>query len=400
MNRRSFLRNASLAGAAQLAGSHFLSAGRAFGQEPSGYKALVCIFLFGGNDSNNVLIPFDRAGYANYAAIRGPLALPQSELLQIGPDYALHPQLPNIQSLYHEGVAGMLANVGTLSQPLTRPQYLAGAGAAPAGLFDSMAQQVEWQTSLENDLEKIGWGGRIADLLNSVFNPQGVIPLCTSVSGDAIFCRGSSTSPLVLDPSDLPSGSLVNKYRPKTPLQTPFPSNNGLAAQLKLIAEIIQVREALGMERQIFFAALHGFTGGAGQLATQAELLALLDPAMAAFYQATMELGIENQVTSFTMSEFNRNFQPNSNGGTYHAWGGHHVIVGGAVRGGQIYGKFPKQVLGGPDDCGSRGQWIPTTALAQYGSTLASWFGVPALDRPVIFPNIGNFSSSNLGFMS
>ena len=182
-------------------------------------------------------------------------------------------------------------------------------------------------------------------------------------------------------------------------LQTVFPANNGLASQLAQIAQIIQVRAALGVNRQIFFAGIGNFDTHSDQLTLQNGLLAQISPALAAFYQATQELGVASNVTTFTMSDFSRTFQPNSNTGSDHAWGSHHIVIGGAVKGGQMYGTFPTLALGGPDDSGSNGRWVPTTGSVQYAATLAQWFGVTPAQLPAIFPNIGSFTTTNLGFV-
>jgi uncharacterized protein (DUF1501 family) len=183
-----------------------------------------------------------------------------------------------------------------------------------------------------------------------------------------------------------------------TPLQTVFPTTS-LGPQLQQIAQIIQVRAALGVQRQIFFAGIGNFDTHAGQLFSQAALLGGISPALAAFYQATQEMAIQDSVTSFTMSDFSRTFQPNSNTGSDHAWGSHHIVIGGAVKGGSMYGTYPTLALGGPDDSGSNGRWVPSTASSQYAATLAQWFGVPAAQLPMVLPNIGNFSVKNLGFV-
>jgi uncharacterized protein (DUF1501 family) len=184
-----------------------------------------------------------------------------------------------------------------------------------------------------------------------------------------------------------------------SPLQTVFPANNGLAAQLKQIAQIIQVRAALGVQRQIFFAGIGNFDTHADQLTLQSSLLAQISPALAAFYSATVELSVASSVTTFTMSDFSRTFQPNSNNGSDHAWGSHHIVMGGAVKGGQIYGAYPTLALGGPDDSGSNGRWVPSTASSQYAATLAQWFGVSVANLPAVLPSIGNFATNNLGFV-
>jgi len=192
---------------------------------------------------------------------------------------------------------------------------------------------------------------------------------------------------------------LSNALKNIPAIQTVFPASNGLAAQLKQVAQVIAARSALGVNRQIFFCSQGGFDTHSNQLPTQVGLYSQVSPAIAAFYQATQELGVANNVTTFTLSEFARTFQPGSNGGTDHAWGGHQIIVGGAVQGNKLYGTWPTLTPGGPDDTGSNGRWIPTTSVDQYAATLASWFGVAASDLPSIFPNLANFQTSNLGFL-
>ncbi|AXC10929.1 hypothetical protein ACPOL_1583 [Acidisarcina polymorpha] len=448
-NRRSFIRYASLAAAGHVAGLRPFGAMNGLAESAADYKALVCIFFYGGNDSNNLLVPFDSSnsdvtGYANYARIRGPLALPKSSLLQLGPDpsYALHPSLPQIRSLFNSGNVALIANVGTLIQPLSRAQYMEGQGQTPTNLFSHPDQQQEWQNATQTATSPTGWAGRIADKLTSTYNPGSQIPLVTSAFGDSIFCNGATTSPVAVQPGNVQGGacsegaacagrlataqhllsfssglSLVQadnqitgdayKYmnilgdavRSVAPLQTDFPANNGLAAQLRQIAQIIQVRQALGVRRQIFFAGLGNFDTHANQLGIQSGLLSLVGPAMSAFYEATKELGVADSVTSFTMSDFSRALQPNSNDGSDHAWGGHHMIMGGAVKGGRIYGTYPTLALNGPSDIDGNGRWLPTTASTQYAATLASWFGVPAADMPVIFPSINSFATKHLGFV-
>jgi uncharacterized protein (DUF1501 family) len=443
VNRRSFINCASLAAAGNLLGLRPFGALNALAQSSGGYKALVCVFLYGGNDGNNTLIPFDTTGYNTYSSLRGPLALAQNSLLPLSgaPNFALHPNLPEIQTLFNNKNAAFVANVGTLVAPLTRAKYLAGQ-SAPVNLFSHPDQQLEWQNAAPSAATQTGWAGRISDALGASFNPGASIPMITSVAGDTLFCNGTSTSPVSISPGNLGNSScsegsacttrqnaaqalltlnsgislvqaddsivtnayayaktLANAVQSVSPLQTVFPANNGLAAQLKQIAQIIQVRAALGVQRQIFFAGIGNFDTHAGQLALQASLLAQISPALLAFYNATVELGVASEVTAFTMSDFSRTFQPNSNQGSDHAWGSHHMVIGGAVKGGQVYGAYPTLALGGPDDSGSNGRWVPSTASAQYAATLAQWFGVGSANLPTIFPTIGNFSSNNLGFV-
>jgi len=441
-NRRSFIKYASLAAAGNIAGLRPFGTLNALAQSGTDYKALVCVFMFGGNDANNMIIPFDTPGYNSYSTIRGPLALAQNTLLPLTPlpNFALNPNLPEIQSLFNGGSAALIANVGTLIAPTTRAQYLAGS-TVPSNLFSHPDQQLEWQNAAASGATPTGWAGRMSDLLGKSYNGSATIPMITSVAGDTMFCNGASSTPVSVSPGNLGGAScsegsectarqtaaqalltfnsgvsLVtaddqitsNAYnyakilsaatQSVTPLKTVFPASP-LGAQLQQIAQIIQVRAALGVQRQIFFAGVGNFDTHAGQIALQSPLLAEVSAAMGAFYQATQEMAVQDAVTSFTMSDFARTFQPNSNTGSDHAWGSHHIVMGGAVKGGKMYGTFPTLALAGPDDSGTNGRWVPSTASSQYASTLALWFGVPVGQLPQVLPNIGNFGVNNLGFV-
>jgi uncharacterized protein (DUF1501 family) len=447
VNRRSFIKYASLAAAGNAAALRPFGALNAFAQTTTDYKALVCVFLYGGNDANNTLIPFDTAGYNNYSTIRGPLAIAQNQLLplsgSLAPDtFALNPNLPDIQTLFNNNNAAIVANVGTLTEPTTKAQYQAAGTVLPTNLFSHPDQQLEWQNASQSGATQTGWAGRIADQLNSAYNGSAQVPMITSVAGDTLFCNGSASTPVSVSPGNLSGAqcsegttecgaqlataqallsfssglTLVqadnnitsNAYnyakiltaatQSVTALKTVFPTG-GLGAQLQQIAQIIQVRAALGVSRQIFFCGIGNFDTHSNQLALQNALLAGISPALSAFYNATVEMGVQNSVTSFTMSDFSRTFQPNSNTGSDHAWGSHHIVMGGAVKGGQMYGKFPTLALNGPDDSGLNGRWVPSTGSVQYAATLASWFGVSAAQMPAIFPNIGSFATTNLGFV-
>jgi uncharacterized protein (DUF1501 family) len=411
------------------------------------YKALVCIFYFGGNDANNFIMPIDTAGYANYQTVRANLAIPQGSILplQMGAtaNFGLHPNLPELQQLFNNQKSlAVLANVGTLVQPTTRAQYQQYQNL-PQNLFSHSDQQDQWQSTQLSGLPNAGWAGKVADKINPTYNSGAVFPPILSVAGSPIFCTGDVTRPFSMSPGSTPGVqgfdtsaagqarlqalqqlltfdtglSLVQAASSVTsqsiqqgvllsqalknipPIQTVFPAKNGLAAQLKQVAQVIAARGALGVNRQIFFCSQGGFDTHSDQLPTQAGLFSQVSPAIAAFYQATQELGVANNVTTFTLSEFARTFQPGSNGGTDHAWGSHQIIVGGAVQGNKMYGTWPTLTPGGPDDTGSNGRWIPTTSVDQYAATLASWFGVSSTDLPSIFPNLTNFQTSNLGFL-
>jgi uncharacterized protein (DUF1501 family) len=417
------------------------------------YRALVCIFLFGGNDGNNLIVPNDNAGYQNYAKIRANLALPQTSLLPVTSkttnasgqnSYGLHPNLTGLQGLFTSGQLAILANVGTLAQPLTRAQYLAGSTVGtvlPANLFSHSDQQQQWQTAQFTGFSATGWAGRTADALQSM-NAGAQFPPITSVAGGAILCTGIQTQPYAPSPGTSPglsgyngtaaanarlvafqqllalnsgvtlvqdtdsvmnfslqqSATLASALKTLPALQTVFPTTS-IGSQFKQIAQIIQARSTLGLQRQIFFCSLGGFDTHSNQLPTQQTLFSQLDPALTAFYNSTVELGVQQQVTSFTLSDFSRTYQPGSNGGTDHAWGSNHMILGGAVQGGDVFGKLPTFALGGPDDAGNNGRWIPSTSVDQYGATLASWFGVTPTDLASIFPNLANFTAPTFSFL-
>ncbi len=446
-SRRDFLRRTCCMTAAGFAAASFNRFGlvNALAQTPQDYKALVCIFLFGGNDSNNMLIPLDTPGFSAYQQSRAGLALPQGGLMPITPPslgspFGFHQRFVELQSLFNSGQLGVLANVGTLVRPTTRSQFLQGQATLPQNLFSHADQQAQMQTAMPDSSASTGWAGRTADKIQSIFG--GNFPIVISLAGTNIFCEGlvaraieSSGNPtsllngfsgsatsqarlaalqslltfdtgvsLIQAASTTTSNALQDSQALATALAsaptlaTPFP-NSGLAQQLKQVAQIISVRSALGLQRQIFFVSLGGFDTHSDQIATQDPLFQSLSQGMNAFYQATVELGVAQQVTSFTLSDFSRTYQPDSTSGTDHAWGGHHLILGGAVKGGDFYGTFPTLALGGPDDATNEGRWIPTTSLDQYAATLANWFGVAAADLPTIFPNLVNFTTPTLKFL-
>jgi len=409
------------------------------------YKALVCIFLFGGNDGNNLIVPM--SSYSSYAGIRGPLALAQNTLLQAaavtgGATYGFHPNLPGLQQLFTSKKLAIVANVGTLVKFLSRDQYQQGSVPVPFNLFSHADQQTEWQTGIPASGARSGWGGRVADAI-SFMNLPATFPTGLSVAGNSSFLNGVTTVPTALIPGSNPglagsTGSTAANARDASfqqlltfnsgltlvqsanavtteglnvanvlksvlsgnnTLTTVFP-NSTLGQELQQVASIIKVRAALNMNRQVFFVSLGGFDTHTNQIADQGALFTDLSASLLAFYNATVELGVDQQVTTFTESDFGRTFQPSSGGGSDHAWGSHHLVMGSAVKGGDVYGSFPEFALGSPNDADNRGVWIPTTALDQFGATLAAWFGLGMTDLNTVFPDLANYTpTTNLGFV-
>ncbi|MFI5181694.1 MAG: DUF1501 domain-containing protein [Thermoanaerobaculia bacterium] len=407
------------------------------------YRALVCVFLYGGNDGNNTVIPYD--DYASYQSVRGTaLNIPKASILKVDAPsqkaaFGLHPALTEFQTLYDAGKLAVVANVGTLSTPVTRAQFLAGS-PRPDSLFSHADQQAQWQSSIvmtQDPLAQTGWGGRTADALASLNSVR--FPMVVSVAGIPIFTTGVTSRPLVPGATlqGFPNGNptaavrftalrklltlegsetLVGAASDVTSsaiddtailaaalakggtLKTIFPGTS-IGRQFQQIAGVLSVRADLKINRQIFFASLGGFDTHTDEINTQQSLFTQLSAAVKAFYDATVELGAADSVTTFTLSDFGRTFLPASGGGTDHAWGSHHFVLGGSVKGGDFYGTFPTLALKGPDDSSNEGRWIPTTSVDQYGATLAQWFGLESQALPSVFPNIGRFAQTHLGFL-
>lgn len=440
--RRSFIRQAACAalGTAGLVNSIWdlrkLSAATV---STGGYKALVCVFLYGGNDGNNLLVPNDATSYAAYAAGRASLAIPQSSLLALtvqnsGGSFGFHPSLPELQALFNQGKLAIVANVGTLVAPVTRQQVLSGGAAVPLNLFSHPDQATQWQTSVSDQGSPTGWGGRTAELLASL-NSNSKISLTISLAGKNMFEVGNTVTPFSISQNGiiplvnsnikdglqqllaLPHYNLFEQAYADTLtraigdndllppaiasgpiLHTSFPATD-LGQQLKMVAKLIGARTYLGMQRQVFFCAIQGYDTHSAQLRAQATLLTELSQALSAFYSATVEMGVDTQVTTFTASDFGRTFTSDGTGSD-HAWGNHQLVLGGGVIGGMLYGTFPTLELGGPDDGPwTRGRWIPTTSVDEFSATMASWFGVADSNLSTVFPNIGRFANPNLGFL-
>jgi uncharacterized protein (DUF1501 family) len=471
ITRRDFLRSSACAvGSLALASSietfsvvHALTPDAA-----SDYKALVCVFLNGGNDGNNMFVSLDQydgpagsvtTGYSNVRAAAG-LAIAQASLLPVSPvsggSYAFHPNMPEMQTLFNQGKLAVLCNNGPLVEPLTRTTYQNGTGKKPLQLFSHSDQVGLFQTAIANNVSQTGWGGRLADKTQGL-NGSATFPSNVSIAGINLLLSGVDTRQLAVADSNttlanvlqlnaapttaeqIPRMASFNELRTldnnfklvkaasdtrsssietdnalssvNPTLTTVFP-NTSLGRQLKQVALLIKactdVTAGINMKRQIFFTQLGGFDTHSAEIGGQGGLLTQVSQAISAFYAATVELGVQDKVTTFTMSDFGRTLQPAGTGvnavGTDHAWGNHQLIVGGSVLGHTLYGTYPTLALGGPDDTdgGSnpRGRWIPTTSVEQYAATLATWYGLSTADLSAVFPLIDRFATANLGFLS
>ncbi|MEO8924419.1 MAG: DUF1501 domain-containing protein [Caldimonas sp.] len=453
VSRRAFLQRASalsIAGAATPWAVNLAAMGEAAAAGATDYKALVCVFLYGGNDYGNTLIPVDASSYAAYQGMRPTLAYAASDLVATtlvpslalagGRQYALAPELAPLLPLFASGKLGVMLNVGTLVQPTTKAQYTANSVPLPPKLFSHNDQQSVWQSSSPEGASS-GWGGRMGDLFvagngNATFT-------CVNVSGNAVYLSGktavqyqvSTSGPVAFNGLSVPlfgSAACSTALRslvtaPRTHLfeneytrvaarsisaggvltaalagapviATPFPAGNPLADQLEFVARMISTAATTGTKRQVFFVSLGGFDTHDGLAAIHPGLLTNVAGAMSAFYQATVELGVADQVTAFTASDFGRTLTADD--GSDHGWGSMHFLLGGAVQGGRYYGTAPVVANGGVDDVG-QGRLLPSTAVDQYAATLGKWFGIGDPDLLTVLPNLHNWNPGqrNLGFV-
>lgn len=446
--RRQFLRTMSavtLGGASGFAAN--LAAFNAFAADTSGYKALVCVFLFGGQDNHDTVIPYDQAGYNEWADKRQPLigqfngARARGALLPLtgadlgGREFAMAPELAPLHQLFVSGQASVVGNVGPLVEPLTRETFRDDSGRRPPRLFSHNDQQSIWMASEPEGAQR-GWGGRLGDMV--LAGNQNATFTAVSVAGNAVFLTGdqvrqfqvdrngannirSATDSSFLGSSSLPyimndhfrdfQGSLssffqqdlVNARRVALDANaelefaleqggeqaTPKPANNSLADQLFMVGDMIAQRNLLGVNRQVFFVSTGGFDTHSDQASNLPNLHNRVASAMRAFYDYTVELGVQDLVTAFTASDFGRTLQVNGDG-TDHGWGGHHLVVGGAVNGGQILGDIPPAVFDHSQDSG-RGRLIPSVAVDQYAASLGRWFGLTEGELTDALPGLENF---------
>jgi uncharacterized protein (DUF1501 family) len=466
ISRRRFLKAAAAGGTAYaLAHTPGVSfAQMTGGNALPGYKALVCVFLFGGNDSWNMLVPTTQAEYDVYARTRGGvqsqggLAIDRAALLPLSlatPDarnlqYGLHPAMPGLASLFNSGRAAAIANVGPLIAPTSLAAYRAQSVALPPQLFSHNDQQDQWHSLRGRAPSKSGWAGRVADVLAAQTSAQ-QIPFNVSLFGQTLFQAGETSVPYTIGSSGpttftglgstgLAGGrrqafsNVINANYPSiydrgyaavqkravqsaeavaaaigaAPDLTALPNNppsplSNLATQMRTVAKLIAVRERLGMSRQVFFVATGGFDTHDDQNDDQPNLLGAVSDAMQRFYQATEQLGVAQNVTAFTQSDFGRTLTSNGDG-TDHAWGSVQLAVGGAVQGGRIYGTYPTLKINatasvdGADDVGA-GRFIPTLSSDQYAATLARWLGIADNNLPQIAPSIAAFAQRDLGFL-
>ncbi len=452
-SRREFLRRASVLtslGAAAPWALNFAAMSAAVSDAHAqtaddGYKALVCVFLYGGNDNHNTVVPYDDANYTQYANIRTSIALPRADLAATelvpsnawsdGRQMALHPSLAPMKGLFDDGKLAVAMNMGTLTREgTTLAQYKAGIGLPPK-LFSHNDQQSVWQASLSEGATS-GWGGRMGDLLASG-NGVGATFTSISAAGNAVFMSGqnvvqyqvsgagsiqinsvfgsaaatdelkrmiqrSSAHLFEQEHAAVARRSIESDVKVRSALASApdfaFPAT-GLAGQLKIVARLISARASLGVKRQVFFVSQGGFDLHDNLISLHPGLLGNVAGAMKTFYDTTVAMGVQNQVTTFTGSDFGRTLANNGDGSD-HGWGSHHFVMGGAVKPRTWVGALPRVSLAeGADNVGG-GRLLPAIGVDQYGATLARWFGVSDAQMTTVFPNLDDYTRRDLGFMT
>ena len=459
ISRRQFIGQANCAavGTASLLSSLLslrLTAGAASASNFTDYKALVCLFLNGGNDSFNMLVPRQQSAYNEYEQVRGGvggtgLAIPRSDLHQItsslqntsaGAGYSnfgIHPDLPYLKTLYDQGDLAFVSNVGSLIEPTSLVQYNDGSKPKPEGLFSHPDHQIHWQTlvpQVRGSAPK-GWGGRMAEVMSHA-NQQSNIAMNISLSGANVLQSGTTTVPYITDPGgvvelknygqdptlqlavddilgqhyqSIYSKTLANANRNSIDasvafksaldsLSTPFdPSvisgETQTYKRLSMVSKIMEARTALSMNRQIFFVERGGWDHHNELLTPQSNLFIELNEAIEIFWTAIQSMGLQNNVVLYTASDFGRTLTSNGSGSD-HAWGGNHFIISGSANGGEIYGEYPDLALNNSSTDLGRGRILPTTSVDSYMAELAYWYGVPNSEISTVIPNINNFSSS------
>ena len=406
------------------------------------FKALVCIFFAGGIDSFNMLVPTDSEGYGAYQKARSDLALIQESLLPLngsanGKTFGLHSAMKEVQEIYNAGELSFVSNVGTLAEPTDLKGFENGSAKLPLGLFSHSDQIMHWQTSVPDARAPYGWAGRMGDLLNSAYN-KSAVSMNISLSGSNFFQAGERSVSYEVSPNgngsiqlngfgNNPSIQALSKTAVKSlmdqeyknvfkktfakknkesidvseefanaisgnSISTAF-SPTELSQSLKMIARTIKSQKQLGMRRQTFFVLYGGWDHHEELVNSQNSMLPVVSKAMGEFNQSLKEINMHKNVTTFTASDFARTLSSNGRGSD-HAWGGNHMVMGGAVKGGRIFGNYPDLAPGSALDTG-RGRLIPTLSTDEYFAELALWFGAKKADLPLIFPNINRFYSLN-----
>jgi uncharacterized protein (DUF1501 family) len=453
LSRREFLKRASalsFTGTAAPFALNLASIGAASAQVAGGYRAVVCLFLFGGNDHTNTIIPYDQTEYDEYFNSRTDISIMRGDLAatatgpvasQGGRSFAFHPAMTSLKGLYDSGDLAVMANVGPLIEPTTLTQYRNRSVPLPPKLFSHNDQQSVWQANTAvGEGARRGWGGRMGDMLAA----QNGLPIFTAVSaaGNTVFLSGENVLQYQMSTSGAInirgiSGSLFGSSRatslyqqlvtrnsshlfeeelgnvtqrsidtnallstslpPASQFMTPIPSGNRLASQLNIVARMIHARGSLSTNRQVFFVSQGGFDNHDFLLDRHGNLMQTLDQAIGAFYSWLQEMSMENNVTLFTASDFGRTLTSNGDGSD-HGWGAHHFVVGGGVQGGDIYGTFPQVAFGTPEDV-RQGNLLPSTSVDQYAATFARWLGVADSSMPDVLPNVVNFSPRYVDFL-